>query len=71
MYKDKQRKSSTLQKESGFIEDMKIKSDHIEQKLMENLEFLKLNSLEMTQMIKKKRKVEVSDSENSTMYENC
>lgn len=46
MYSDK--KSKTLQKESGFIEDMKIKSDHIEKQLMKNLEFLKVNSLDLT-----------------------
>ena len=39
---------------------------------MENLEFLKSNSLDLTSMIKKKKKPEnYSDSENSTMYENC
>jgi len=46
---------------------MKRKSTQIEKKLEENLEFLKMSSLEMTQIIKSKQRKDISDiSENST-----
>lgn len=49
---------------------MKNRSSIIEKKLLQNLEFLKMSSLEMTQMIQKKKN-DQTDSENSTMFENC
>ena len=50
-----------------MIEDMKLKSDKIEQKLMENLEFLKMNSIEMTRIIRKKKSPKRDHSSDSTM----